>query len=195
NYSSLLGTVWMSDEFVLTTTTYSTANTSLFIGWTQVIDQGTGNAFFGPGDHSVSTHYSCDNSGHFTFNAADIGKTLLVKWQEKDPNVDTSTALLDYSLSQGGIGQSPWAYLSSTHPDQALGYSGLTTMQFEALQLGQSNSMPQMNVETVHTQYMAGGGIAGANPADVITAILTDPQWGVGIDPSLIGDWTNARNF
>lgn len=195
NYSSLLGTVWMSDEFVLTGTTYSTANTSLFIGFSQVIDQGTGNAFFGPGDHSISTHYSCDNSGHFTFNAADIGKTLLVKWEEKDPNVDTSTALLDYSLSQGGIGQSPWAYLSSTHPDQALGYSGLTTMQFEALQLGQSNSMPQMNVETIHAEYMAGGGIAGANPVDVITAILTDPRWGVGLDPSLIGDWTNARNF
>jgi len=195
NYSSLLGTVWMSDEFVLTGTTYSTANTSLFIGWTQVIDQGTGNAFFGPGDHSVSTHYSCDNSGHFTFNAGDTGKTLLVKWQEKDPHVDTSTALLNYSLSQGGIGQSPWAYLSSIHPDQALGYSGLTTMQFEALQLGQSNSMPQMNVETIHAEYMAGGGIAGANPADVITAILTDPRWGVGLDPSLIGSWTNARNF
>lgn len=42
---------------------------------------------------------------------------------------------------------------------------------------------------------MAGGGIAGANPADVITAILTDPQWGVGLDPSLIGDWSNARAF
>jgi hypothetical protein len=195
NYSSLLGTVWMSDEFVLTGTTYSTANTSLFIGWTQVIDQATGNAFFGPGDHSIATHYSCDNSGHFTFNAGDTGKTLLVKWQEKDPNVDASTALLDYSLSQGGIGQSPWAYLSSVHPDQALGYSGLTTMQFEALQLGQTNSMPQMNVETVHAEYMAGGGIAGANPADVITAILTDPRWGVGLDPSLLGDWTNARNF
>lgn len=195
NYSSLLGTLWMSDEFVLSGTTYSTANTSLFIGFSQVIDQGTGNAFFGPGDHSVSTHYSCDNSGHFTFNAADTGKTLLVKWQEKDPNVDTSTALLDYSLSQGGIGQSPWAYISSTHPDQALGYSGLTTMQFEALHLGQTNSMPQMNVETVHAEFMAGGGIAGANPVDVITAILTDPRWGVGLDPSLIGDWTNARNF
>ncbi len=195
NYSSQLGTVYNSEELVLAGTTFSVPNPSAFIGNSQVIDQGTGNAFFGPGDHSVSTHYSADNSGNFTFNSGDIGKTLLIKWQSKDTTINTAHATLNYSVINGTQGQAPWSHLTSLHPDQAIGYSGMALWCWPHIDLGANNSLPQYAAEGVWTQYMAGGGIAGANPADVITAILTNPQWGVGIDPSLIGDWTNARNF
>lgn len=205
SYTSLLGTNFNSEETVLAGTTFTVPDTSTFWGpnaATQVIDQGTGNSFARiasgtptTGQFKVSGTAGTPGGGVFTLATADIGKTLLFKWQSQDTSVDSAHATLNYSISQGTAGQSPWSHVAGTHPDQALGYTGMALWNWPLLYLGSSNAVPQMTAETVHPFYMAGAGIAGANPADVIAAILQDSTWGVRIDPALIGDWTNARNF
>jgi hypothetical protein len=198
SYTTYLGTLYSSEETLVPSTaghTWSVPNPSTFLGpnsATQVIDQGTGNAFAlvsgtpGPGQFSVTT------TGTFTFNSADVGKIVLIKWQSKDTTVDAANATVNFDLTSGVPGQQPWSYLTSRHPEAALSYSNIALWDFPSLHLGSSNSVPQLTAEAVHTKYMAGSGIAGANPAVVITAILTDPVWGVGMDPSLLGDWVTA---
>lgn len=196
NYTTTFTTITETAEIVIPgSATYSVPSPSTFIGNSTVNYSASGAAFFGPGDHLVAQHYSADLSGNFTFNSADIGQAVIITWQSTDPNVDPAATTMNWSLINGSASQSPWSYLSGRHQDAALSHPNIALVQSSDLELGQSGSMPQLSFETFSPQYAAGAGIADCNPADVITAILTDPVWGVGLDPSLLGDWSNARAF
>lgn len=89
----------------------------------------------------------------------------------------------------GGYAQSPWSYLTSKHPDHALAYRGLALACFANLSLGNSASLPNFNFEIlwgINSDIPTLG--PDANPADWVTAFLTNADWGCGFPSGLIGD-------
>jgi hypothetical protein len=195
NYTSNLATVSLSAEIVIPgSATYNVPDPTNYVGNSYIFYAASGTQLFGPGDTLVAGHFTVDNSGNFSFNAADIGQTVIVHYQSKDPDSDAAT-VLNYSLIGGTAGQSPWSYLSGRHQDASLAHPNVALVQSSDLELGSGESMPQLTFETVSKKYMAGAGVPGANAADVILAILTDSVWGVNFNPALIGDWSNAKAF
>jgi hypothetical protein len=89
----------------------------------------------------------------------------------------------------GTVGQAAWSHLSGT---AALGYSGTALAAFQNLQLGSSASLPNYNFEMAGRNQF-GGGIADANPADIVTAICTDTQ--VGIKFGALGDLSQFKAY
>lgn len=51
------------------------------------------------------------------------------------------------TIETGAPGQTPWSYLASAHPDQALAYNGLAYIGVAAMPLGASPSMPNLSFE------------------------------------------------
>jgi len=133
------------------------------------------------------------SAGVYTFAAADTGQGIVINYQYADPNTDNNApSSINLTLIGGGQGQSPWSYLTSKHPSQALGYTQLAMIASSQLYLGYSPELPNYNYE-VAGAYQVGGGILDANPADCITAILSDPGYGIGFPLASIGDLTLAR--
>jgi hypothetical protein len=128
-----------------------------------------------------------NNLGVYGFSAADAGKTVLVDylfWVSSTSVSGAPLTFLNGSLFNGAIGQAPWTYLTSKHPDQALGYSELAYIAFPSLNLGSSGLMPNFNWEVMGRKVF-GNGIIDAMPPAIIQDVLTDP---------LIGPlgWSNA---
>jgi hypothetical protein len=185
-YHSVQGSIVESAEIVVPhSLTFTVPSPSTFLDTRGITEVSSGAAIA----NTVS-------AGVYTFtNSADEGKIVLIQWISKDPTIDASNSAVDFTVEPGEPGQDPWAYLESKHPDAALGYSGLMLWEFPTMFLGSSNAVPQYTAETVHAKYLAGGGKMGANAAEVIKAILTGEEWSVGLDPALIGDWSNAHDF
>ena len=92
---------------------------------------------------------------------------VLASWENKTKcpnpsNVDTSI---------GMVGQSPWAYLTSRHPEAALSYPGLAWAAIANGNLGQTPSLPSMSFE-VKTITAGAGGSMDASPVDVVKDIM-----------------------
>lgn len=79
----------------------------------------------------------------------------------------------------GAIAQPVWTYLTVAHADQAIGYSGVAYVAATHFTLGGAAGLPQLSFE-VNGRAQVGGGNVDANPADVITDLLTDPVYGAG---------------
>src|SRR6185312_3189393 len=70
------------------------------------------------------------------------------------PNLGSGATVFD-----GTDGQGPWSYMTSTHPDRAIGYNGLAHVAVPNMNLGSSPSLPNLTFE------MLGLGIAASiNP-------------------------------
>lgn len=96
----------------------------------------------------------------------------------------------------GYFGQTPWSYLTSNHPSQALSYGGEILMSVANLALGSSPSIPNFSFEIVwyiNSDIPAFG--ADANPVDWITAFLANPDWGAGFPLALIGTSSQYQSF
>jgi len=90
----------------------------------------------------------------------------------------------------------PWGYLSANYPAQALAYAGLAVACAAALSLGSGGQLPSFNFEVAGLkQYNPAQGVLDANPADIIYDFLTNPNYGCGWDPSLIGDLTQFSDY
>jgi hypothetical protein len=89
----------------------------------------------------------------------------------------------------GTLTQAAWAHLSGV---QALTYSGTAHADFQDYNLGSSASLPNLSFEMA-ARNQFGSGILDANPADIITAICSDTQVGIGF--TALGDLTALRNY
>lgn len=109
----------------------------------------------------------------------------------KDQSKEDDYTALGMSLFLGATPQSPWGYLTSTHPTEALGYPGIAYLAVSNYDLGQSNALPQHSFEVewplFNTQV---GGSGDADPALVIEEFLTNPSYGVGFDFSVFNQDT-----
>lgn len=65
----------------------------------------------------------------------------------KDQSKQTSYSALGFTFITGTIPQTPWGYLTSNHPSEALGYPGMILMAAANYDLGQSNALPQHSFE------------------------------------------------
>lgn len=138
--------------------------------------------------------YTVNSTGLYTFAAADHFKLVQITWNQSDATADTATEILNFSLINGVEGQAPWSYLTGAHPDAAIGYSGIATVQSTALQLGSSAEMPQLSFECVGPYVAGGTGATGGanvdcNPSDVLYAYLTDHLFGIDFPTANI-EWT-----
>lgn len=96
----------------------------------------------------------------------------------------------------GDYAQSPWSYLVSAHPSQALAYRGEALMCLANLGLSSSPSLPNFTAELlwpINSDIPALG--PDANPADWVTAFLTNADWGAGFPAALLGDMTAYKTW
>jgi hypothetical protein len=116
-------------------------------------------------------------------------------WKDKEKS---SLGELRLDFYNGSNTQTPYPYFLTTHPDRALAYRGIAYVASGAYDLGSSAGMGNHTFEvqapgSVGSRY--GVAVPDAEIADVITAILTDVEQGVGIDPSGLGDMAQFRAY
>ena len=113
-----------------------------------------------------------------------IGKVWIDKETYQYPNDKIGlTAYL------GEVGQAPWPYAVSKHPDRALPYSGLCYMA-GVVDMGERASLPNFNFE-IQGQLLETGDGVDVNPADYIVHVLKS----VGIEETAIDGIENFREY
>src|ERR1700742_4021308 len=86
-------------------------------------------------------------------------------WASK---TETSLAALGLGLIDGAYAQAPWSYLSSAHPDQALGYSGTAYVAGAGYQLDDNAQLPNHNFEVEGFCANTAPGMPDADPSQVV---------------------------
>ncbi len=84
---------------------------------------------------------------------------------------------LGLTLFLGSTPQTPWSYLSSSYPQQALSYQGTAYLCEANYDLGSSASLPTHSLEVIGKYAGTGTNGADADPALVIEDALTNPQY------------------
>ena len=105
-------------------------------------------------------------------------------------------ATYNASFLLGSYSQSAWPYLTGNAPSHALSYRGEALVAFPNLPLGSSPTFPNFNFEVlwgINSDVPALG--PDANPADWITAFLTNADWGIGFPAVLLGPLTNLQSY
>jgi len=100
----------------------------------------------------------------------------------------TTLAALGFTLFTGTTPQSPWGYLTTAHPSEALGYAGIAGCTKANYDLGSSNALSQHSFEIQGLLWNTATW-TGGNDADIglgIQAYISDPTWGVGFDTSFL---------
>lgn len=144
----------------------------------------------GPGQFSVVT-------GTYTFNAAEAGKQVQITYSWAIPSSANSgqpIANLALTLFNGAQGQSPWSYLTTNHPDQAIGYSEISYVANSVFDLGSSGLVPNLSFEIAGIKQF-GGGIVDAEPSAVIADMLANPLYGAGFPVGNLGSLTELANY
>jgi hypothetical protein len=149
--------------------------------------------------------YEVGTTGLYSFNAADIGKTVSITYAYTTadtsgsaitPGGDPRAPVLKFNLqvALGAQTQTPWGYMLTSHPDRALGYAGLARLLCASLNLGSGATTPSLSAEVINGRLCAfGNGVADCDPSVVITDMLTEAD--AGCNWPFLGDLTNYSNF
>lgn len=89
----------------------------------------------------------------------------------------------------GSTPQTPWGFLSTYYPAQALGYNGLAYVGATNFQLGSSPTLPQFAFEIHGINVIWSGNVVNAqdsDPALIVQDFLTNAQYGVGFPAASI---------
>lgn len=108
-------------------------------------------------------------------------------WSGKEKK---TLSTLGVDLMTGAAGQSPWAYLTSKYPSQALNYPGLCYVGAANMSLGSSNTIPNLAFELV-TATAGAVDAYDAAPWTIVSEILSE----AGYPSARIGDLTAFTNF
>ena len=115
-------------------------------------------------------------------------------WQN---NASDSIASLGLTLYTGTITQTPPAFIISNYPTEAFSYPQTAYLYSPSYDLGTSANVPMNWVEAVC--YLSGTmpGTVDANPADIITDLLTSTQYGMGLVSGDIDSvsWTQYKTY
>jgi len=111
-------------------------------------------------------------------------------WVDKEVHPDPGS--IGFTTATGTISQTPWSYLLSRHPDQAVGYGSTAWVAHPELDLGSSATTRNHSFEVVG---LCAGPTGDANPADILMDMLTNPVHGGGWPSSAIADLSNFRSY
>ncbi len=134
----------------------------------------------------TSTNYTYTSAfalGLLETQIADIPRV----WAAKEK---TTMAALGLDLMSGAPGQSPWSYLQSKHPAEALNYPGLAYVGAAAFDLGGNASLPNLAFEVVTTSAGVGG-----TPDAAPWVIVADLLAAGGFPAGRLGDLTEYTNW
>lgn len=146
----------------------------------------------GPGQYTVDP-----TTGQYTFNAAQMNQLVQISYNfHQTSSSGTGDVIADFGFDfiTGEQGQSPWGYISTHHPSQALGYTGLAYVANQLLDLGSSGVISNYSFE-VGGLMQSDPGFPDANPYNVLLDFLTNPLYGVGFIPSEIGNPSDMTNY
>lgn len=133
-------------------------------------------------------HYT-RSGGTYTFGASFEGIEVRIQYTYTQQSFPSGLTQLGFSLFTGTYSQSPWSYLSTNHPSQALSYRGIAYVASESYDLGSQAALPNHNFE-VDWGFGYGDGVLDAEPGVILHDFLTNEHYGV--DPNFpIGDWTD----
>ena len=93
---------------------------------------------------------------------------------------------LGLGLAPGSTPQTPWSYVVTNYPAQALGYPGVAYAAAASFNLGETATIGNLNFEVLGPLVGTGVNNLDADPAQVIYDFLTNAQYGVGFDASAI---------
>lgn len=114
-------------------------------------------------------------------------------WAGKSQN---TLADLGLTAFLGTYPQSPWGYLQTYHPDQAIGYQGIAYVAGASYNLGDSADLPNHTFEVLaRAPFNVGAGIYDANPKDFLTELLTAEHFGAGFPSAKLGDLTQYSDY
>lgn len=109
-------------------------------------------------------------------------------------NYSSATAAGFSGFASGTIGQAAWGFMSTNHPANALGYSGLAYVYGSSYPLGANGNLP--NHQFIVEFDITVTGLPDANPADILTDFLTNAVHGVpGWPSSMLASLTDYSNY
>lgn len=136
------------------------------------------------------------NNTTFTYTAAMIlalgeGPITTVGrvWKNKDI---TTTGNLGLTVFDGNYPQAPWSFMTTSHANEALGYIGTAYVASAALDLGTSNSTPNLSFEVGARLYC---GCPDVNLADIFEDFLTAEHYGAGFPAAMLGNLSQFETY
>jgi Putative phage tail protein len=135
--------------------------------------------------------------GNYTYTMAAIAAlcsgpilSVVAVWTNQLQNGATTTSWLNaeslsdlgLTVATGALGQAPWTYLTTNHPDQALGYSQIAYVAKPDWDLGSAGTMPNFSYEVAGFDVYPG--TSDTLCSQVIYRLLTDSDIGAGFDPT-----------
>jgi hypothetical protein len=131
-------------------------------------------------------------------------------WGPSSTTTTTTLSALGLSFTSGTASQTPWSYVTSNYPSQALSYMDTAYVASSNMNLGESASVPDYGFEmqrlmgftdtltaagwTNPTTYANTAG-TDVSFADVIPDFLTDTIYGMGFASTDIADLTVFREY
>jgi hypothetical protein len=83
----------------------------------------------------------------------------------------------------GSDGQATDSYWTSNYPSNAVNYSGTAFFTADQYPLGSSPALPNFNIEVVGMEAGTAPNGVDANPANIVTDLLTNPRYGAEFPP------------
>lgn len=120
---------------------------------------------------------------------------------DQNGNIHTNLGNFNLSIKLGGYAQTPFGYLTTNHPDQALSYRGLLLAGSFPMFLGSNASFPNLSFEVLWNVSGAYAGVSDADPAAWITDYLTNEHYGAEFPAGALGslsqlsDWAIATGM
>jgi len=164
------------DAFSLLVNDYGSDGSSTFSG-SQQTPMGLVGSSPGAGQYTLDA-----TTGLHTFSSADANKVMTITYVYSVPDSNSNgqpQQKLSLTLFTGSRPQTPWSYLTSRHPGQDLGYSGVAYVASSAMDLGESGTLPNLSFEVLGVLPF-NAGITDCNPKDVISDLLSNPFYGLG---------------
>ena len=132
----------------------------------------------GSGKTGSSTNYTVDfTAGVCQGPIQNYG----ILWYDKTVTTLLGGTGISFS-ALGADGQATDSYWTANYPNNAINYSGTAFFTGDGYQLGESPALPNFNVEVVGIAAgeTSPSGSFDANPADIITDLLTNSRYGAG---------------
>lgn len=145
----------------------------------------------------TSGQYSQSN-GKYTFGSALAGAQLTINYTYGPPNTEGSDPIstLNLSFFDGGQGQSPWSWLETNYPAEAIGYTYLAYAATPQMDLGTSGALPNLTFEIIGLNSVQPvPGSYDCNPRDIIYDLLTNEIYGCSVPTSLIADLSQYSDY